>query len=206
MVCIVCIGDSIVEGEGDDKGLSGWVGRLSISQLKNKKVGENRVYNLGMGMETSIDLLHRLYSEVLYRKPEVIILQAAHGDSRHMNNNSGKNEYEIGKKARMRTYYRIFDFLSKSKIKVLIIGLNPVCEIKYKKERVDLYQKHVESTRRGLKRLCKEYNLNFIDPKENIFEDKDLTEFYVDGIHPNAKGYDLMFEKISNKLKELKYI
>lgn len=28
MPTIVCIGDSIVEGEGDELGLSGWAGRL----------------------------------------------------------------------------------------------------------------------------------------------------------------------------------
>ena len=202
MVCIVCIGDSIVEGEGDKKGLSGWVGRLSTSILKNSKVGENRVYNLGVGMETSIDLLHRLYSEVLYRKPDIIILQAAHGDSRFMKNNSGENEYEIGKKARMRTYNRIFEFLSKSNLNVLILGLNPVCDEKYNKDELEFYKKHNESTRKGLKLLCSEYNLPFLDPKEDIFKDKNLNELYEDGIHPNSKGYDIMFTKINEKLKE----
>jgi len=95
MTNIVCIGDSIVEGEGDESGKSGWVGRLQEKILKGSTVGENRVYNLGVGMETSMDLLHRLYSEVLYRNPDVIILQAAHGDSRSMLNNEGEEEFEI---------------------------------------------------------------------------------------------------------------
>ena len=86
MITIVCIGDSIVEGEGDEAGKSGWAGRLQERILKGSNVGGNRVYNLGMGMETSLDLLHRFFSEVLYRNPDVIILQASHGDSRSMLN------------------------------------------------------------------------------------------------------------------------
>ncbi len=62
MATIVCIGDSIVEGEGDELGLSGWAGRIQHKMLKDSKVGENRVYNLGMGMETSVDIMHRFFS------------------------------------------------------------------------------------------------------------------------------------------------
>ncbi|MFP4402212.1 MAG: hypothetical protein ACLFPL_03180 [Candidatus Nanoarchaeia archaeon] len=40
MVTIVCIDDSIVEGEGDEKGQKGWVGRLSKDILKDSNVGE----------------------------------------------------------------------------------------------------------------------------------------------------------------------
>ena len=115
MVTIVCLGDSIVEGEGDELGLSGWAGRLQQKILKGSKVGENRVYNLGTGMETSIDLMHRFFSEVLYRDPDIIIMQAAHGDSRSMLNNANEEEFEIGKGARMRTYHKLFKYLSQSK-------------------------------------------------------------------------------------------
>ncbi|MFC1780166.1 SGNH/GDSL hydrolase family protein [Patescibacteria group bacterium] len=202
---IVCIGDSIVEGEGDEFGLSGWAGRLQQRILKNSKVGENKVYNLGMGMETSIDLLHRFYSEVLYRDPDIIVLQASHGDSRFMLNNAKTNEFEIGKGARLRVYKKLFSYLSKSKKKVLIIGLNPVCTNTKLKKSLPQRAQHVESHNRGLKRLCLEYNLPFLDPR-NIFRRKSLEKYYVDGLHPNSKGYELMFKAIYKKLKELKYV
>jgi lysophospholipase L1-like esterase len=205
MVTIVCIGDSIVEGEGDESGQSGWAGRLQQRLLKGKHVGECRVYNLGMGMETSVDLLHRFFSEVLYRNPDIIILQAAHGDSRSMLNNEGAEEFEIGKGARMRTYRRLFTVLSQSKKKVLILGLNPLCMnpawLKAIPQRAD----HVESTNKGMKKLCAEYHLPFLDPRD-IFKGKILKEYYVDGLHPNAKGYDLMFVHIHQKLLSLNYL
>lgn len=205
MVTIVCIGDSIVEGEGDEAGKSGWAGRLSAKVLKSSKVGKNRVYNLGMGMETSIDLLHRFYSEVLYRNPDVIILQASHGDSRSIFNLAGEREFEIGKGARLRMYYRLFGYLSKSGKKVLILGLNPVCPTKKPKHQTPQRAAHVESHNKGLRALCKEYKLPFLDPRD-IFKGLKLENLYVDGLHPNAKGYDLMFKAIYNKLKGLKYI
>lgn len=205
MVKLVCIGDSIVEGEGDELGLSGWAGRLQHKILKNSKVGENRVYNLGMGMETSIDLLHRFFSEVLYRDPDIIILQAPHGDSRSMLNKKNEEEFEIGKGARLRAYQKLFSYLSQSKKKILILGLNPVSmNVKFKKS-VPQRAKHIELHNKGLKKLCNNYKLPFLDPRE-IFKNKKLEDYYVDGLHPNSKGYELMFKAIYNKLIELKYL
>jgi len=205
MVTIVCIGDSIVEGEGDESGQNGWVGRLQRKILKNSKVGESRVYNLGMGMETSIDLLHRFFSEVLYRNPDIIILQASHGDSRTRLNKAGEEEFEIGKGARMRMYERLLDYLSRSGKKVLILGLNPISmNVKFKKA-VPQRAAHIESHNRGLKRLCVEYTIPFLDPRE-IFKGKPLENLYADGLHPNSKGYELMFKAIYSKLVGLKYL
>lgn len=205
MVTIVCIGDSIVEGEGDASGEGGWAGRLQKKILKGSKVGEKRVYNLGMGMETSIDLLHRFFSEVLYRNPDIIILQAAHGDSRFKLNHAGEEEFEIGKGARTRMYHRLFDYLSRSGKKVLILGLNPVSlNVKFKKA-VPQRAAHIEAHNRGLARLCEECDIPFLDPRD-IFKGHKLDSLYVDGLHPNSKGYELMFKAIYTKLKSLKYI
>lgn len=205
MVKIVCIGDSIVEGEGDELGLSGWAGRLQHKILERSEVGENRVYNLGMGMETSIDLMHRFFSEVLYRNPDIIIMQAAHGDSRIMENNFGKEEFEIGKKARLRAYDKLFNYLGQSDKKVLIIGLNPVFVEGSLKESADKRAAHAESNNRGIRRMCGEFGLEFLDPRD-IFKNVNLKDYYVDGVHPNSKGYDLMFDFIHSKLLELKYL
>lgn len=204
MTTIVCIGDSIVEGEGDETGKSGWAGRLQEKILKDSKVGENRVYNLGMGMETSIDLLHRFFSEVLYRNPDVIILQASHGDSRSMLNNAQEEEFEIGKGARLRVYRRLFDYLKKDK-KVLVLGLNPVSVNAKFKKAVPQRTEHIESHNRGLEKMCKEYNLAFLNPRD-IFRGHKLEDLYVDGLHPNAKGYEMMYQAIYEELKNLDYL
>jgi lysophospholipase L1-like esterase len=192
-----------VEGEGDELGLSGWAGRLQQKVLYGSKVGENRVYNLGVGMETSIDLLHRFFSEVLYRDPDVIIMQAAHGDSRWMKNNSELLEFEIGKKARIRVYEKLFTYLEQSKKKILIIGLNPMNIQQISK--VDPRIKHIESHNRGLRKLCIKFHLPFLDPRD-VFKNLKLEEYYTDKIHPNARGYDLMFRKVYSKLGKLQYL
>lgn len=205
MVKIVCIGDSIVEGEGDELGQSGWAGRLQHKILKGSKVGENRVYNLGMGMETSIDLMHRFFSEVLYRNPDIIIMQAAHGDSRIGLNNSQIKEFEIGKGARLRSYNKLFTTLSQIQKKILIIGLNPISFNATPNKDSSQRSKHIESHNKGLKTLCDQFKLQFLDPRD-IFKDIKLGEFYADGIHPNSKGYELMFNAIYKKLIQLKYL
>lgn len=205
MVSVVCIGDSIVEGEGDEAGLGGWVGRLHNFLLKGSKVGENRVYNLGVGMETSLDLLHRFFSEVLYRNPDIIIFQGAHGDSRSTLNNAGELEHEIGKGARMRVYHRLFDYLQRSGRKTLVLGLNPVSNEPQFMKALPQREKHIESYNKGLRRLCGEYELPFLDPRD-IFEDIDLATVYADGLHPNSKGYEIMYKAVLQKLRKLKYL
>lgn len=205
MVSIVCIGDSIVEGEGDEVGLGGWAGRLHNHLLKGSEVGENRVYNLGVGMETSLDLLHRFFSEVLYRNPDIIIFQGAHGDSRSILNNAGELEYEIGKGARMRVYHRLFDYLQRSGKKILILGLNPISSDPQFIKMLPHRKKHVELYNKGLRHLCKEYGLPFLDPRD-IFEDIDLALVYADGLHPNSKGYEIMYKAVLQELHKLKYL
>lgn len=205
MATIVCIGDSIVEGEGDEEGLSGWAGRLQRELLKGAAVGQTRVYNLGMGMETSIDLMHRFFSEVLYRDPDLIIMQAAHGDSRYMFNQSRELEYEIGKGARLRSYHKVFKYLSASGKKVLILGLNPVSSDSKFNKPTNQRSEHIDAHNKGLKTLCQEYGLQFLDPR-TIFSSVDLSKHYADGLHPNAAGYDVMYKEILKKLKELRYI
>jgi lysophospholipase L1-like esterase len=202
---IVCIGDSIVEGEGDESGQGGWAGRLQKKVLTGSRVGENRVYNLGMGMETSMDLLHRFFSEVLYRNPDIIIIQAAHGDSRSMLNNDDEEEFEIRKGARLRSYRRIFEYLESSGVKSLILGLNPVLVTNENEKLAGNRANHVESNNRGISKLCAEYGLAFLDPRD-IFSQHNLHDLYVDSIHPNAKGYDLMYESIKVRLEELGYL
>lgn len=205
MVNVVCIGDSVVEGEGDESGLGGWAGRLHHYLLENSDVGEHRVYNLGMGMETSLDLLHRFFSEVLYRNPDVIILQGAHGDSRSTLNNAGELEYEIGKGARMRVYHRLFDYLQRSGKKVLILGLNPISSDPQFTKTFSQRTRHIELYNKGLRHLCSEYKLPFLDPRD-IFAGIDLASVYVDGLHPNSKGYEIMYTAVLEELRKLKHL
>jgi len=122
-----------------------------------------------------------------------------------MQNNAGKEEFEIGKKARLRGYDKLFSYLSKLNQKVLILGLNPIFIKKDAKKNVIQRAGHIEKHNKGLKKLCQEFRFPFLDPR-NIFKNVKLNEYYVDTIHPNSKGYDLMFKSIYKKLVELKYL
>ena len=194
---IVCIGDSIVEGEGDELGLSGWAGRLQQKILKGAKVGEHRVYNLGMGMETSLDLMHRFFSEVLYRDPDVIIMQASHGDSRSMLNNAEEEEFEIGKGARMRSYHKLFTYLAQSGKKVLILGLNPVSMNAKFKKAVPQRAQHIESHNRGLEKLCEEYELPFLDLREDV---REYEEKFLDSNYLSSGGHKTIAKALAAKI------
>ena len=68
---LICIGDSIVEGEGDDAKLGGWVGRIASKLPFNH--GDYRTYNLGIAGNTITEVWHRV-DEVYIRDPDIVIL------------------------------------------------------------------------------------------------------------------------------------
>lgn len=173
MSTIFCIGNSIVESEGDEFGAGGWVGRLQHKILANTKVGENRVYNLGVGMETSLDLLHRLHSEVSYRNPDIIILQASHGDSRFHQSLDGKHDFEIGSAARLRTWSRILRFLKN--FKSLVVGLNPICLDPSFKKAIPQRAEDFEEYNEFIRKECRRSRIPFLDAMVSTPTQKDTT-------------------------------
>ena len=76
---VVCLGDSITEGLGDERGL-GWVGRLAL-HLAETYPSKWDINNLGVAGDTSIDIKLRLMTECLPRYPVRLILSAGINDT-----------------------------------------------------------------------------------------------------------------------------
>jgi len=209
MFGILCFGDSISFGRGENPCI-GWVGRLKDY---HERLGfHNGVYNLGVPGHTSADLLQRFDIEaqarLRLRWPDdkyVILIAIGTNDCKW----DGMPEENTPRCTLEDFEKNIQELIAKSKTKkaqTIFIGLTPVDESKtlpfektaFKNERVKQFNDIIE-------KKCEESNIPFIDIFNPVSEE-DYPLLLEDGLHPNKKGYDKMFEIIKNFLVESKHI
>ncbi|QQR78139.1 MAG: SGNH/GDSL hydrolase family protein [Candidatus Moraniibacteriota bacterium] len=182
-------GDSITYGEGDREGL-GWVGRLRRSRLTT----DYCVYNFGVCGDTTEDLLKRFVIEANSIQPDIVVFAIGINDSKIPANETAnkvtiekyqKNIQELLKMARGYTD------------KIYIVGATKVNDqtirdsgTRFKNETIQTYNKY-------LKELSLSENLIFID----VFEILDTNNDLEDGLHPNARGYEKLYQILSKLVK-----
>jgi len=209
----VCIfGCSIAHGCWDYK-YGGWVARLK-KFLEQKRVSDKErylVYNLSISGNTAEDVLKRFEIEcksVGKEDFDFIIFSVGTNDSlfifdeNHLTTSPEKFKEDIQK---------LIKLARKFTKKIIFIGLLPVDETKttplpWKANRY-YKNEYILKNNEILKEVCKENNVYFIE----MFEDwkklnyKDLLDYY-DGLHPNSKGHEKIFETVKDFLIENKII
>ena len=176
-------GDSITYGAGDTTGL-GWVGFLR-SHFYEKDYG---VYNRGICGDTTEDLLKRFEIEVNSIEPNLIILAVGINDSKIP-------EGQAGNKVPFAQFQKnIKELIDKAKSKaqkVIVVGLTEINEETvgsssvFRNETIKKYDDY-------LKEIADVEDVNYVDMQGVLDIQSDLE----DGLHPNAKGYKKMFDKI----------
>lgn len=207
---VVCIGDSITEGVGDSCAM-GWVGRLNKDFAENNTQDEPwRFINLGVAGDTSIDIKHRLCSEVFYRTPQVLIIAAGINDTAYKIWPEKRGQKVDIHMARF-TWKESFAILKGKGYPTIIIGPTPVNESKLpsvwrpfdeKDKGTDLLNDSISAYNDMLKEEALNAGYSFID----MFNTLDHNAFIAtldDGLHPNAQGFDLMANIIKSRLIEL---
>ncbi len=184
---VICIfGDSITWGAWD-KELGGWVNRLRL--YFDNQNQETEIYNCGVDGDYVGDVLKRFNVEAQARNPQIIVLAIGINDSPHSSNPNGTNLKEL------KTQY--LELIKKAKRftqKIIILGPTNVDdnnEKGYKNE-------SIETVSGIIQKLAEKQKLTFID----LFGILSIDEFE-DGLHPNSKGHQKIFEKVNEALKEL---
>ena len=183
---VICIfGASITWGAYDPEA-SGWVNRLRL-YFDNQNDSQVRVYNLGISGDKTADVLKRFDAEATARKPDKIILAVGTNDSPH-------NTYPTGTKLSKfeKQYCQLITKSKKFTKDIVILGLTNVDDSNNK----DYKNEHLEKYNNIIKNLAQKENLPFID----IFGILSIDEF-ADGLHPNAKGHQKIFEKVKEVFK-----
>jgi len=196
---IICIfGASIVWGAVDPEH-SGWVGRLR-SFLELKRNFEIDVYNLGVSGDTTTDLLERFEVECKAREPNIILISIGINDAQYINNESNPR---TSLKDFRNNIQKVIKIAQRFTPQIIFVGFNPIDESKtmpipwspekyYTNENVKKYNDMV-------KLVNKENNLLFIE----IFEEwmkVDYRNLLEDGLHPNSKGHQKIFETVKDFL------
>jgi len=195
---IICVfGASSTWGAGDyDKG--GWVNRLRLYIDKRTKEGGDYIelYNLGISGNTTRDILKRFESEMKARNPDLIILSIGDNDSALVPlEEFGKNIDKIVKLAK-----------KQGKHDIVFIGTKPVNEklttpvkwdtsLSYTNEKLREYNKKNRE-------IAEKHNILFLDLSGVIDPEEDLA----DGLHPNSKGHEKLYQKTKSFLERNKLI
>lgn len=192
MTRICVFGDSITFGYNDDEG--GWVDRLKrFFFTQNNDVS---VYNVGISGDTTENLLSRLELECIQREPNVLIFAIGINDSSYI---ESKENHQIDVKFFRDNLSKILEIGRKFTQTIVFIGLTRVDEIKTKPipwdKRKYYDNENVQKYNSIIKDFCSDNNIPFVSMIDTINLD-DLD----DGLHPNSKGHEKIFEKIRNFL------
>lgn len=201
---IVCFGDSLVEGEGDVACQGGWVGRLAaVLKPNHGNFGGYRIFNLGIGGATAVDLRMR-FGEAVICRPDILIIGCFSNDfliRPAAINPSGIDEHRVASFDMQRAWNELLGDATKLCDKVLIVGSPRDYSENVSRQRSLPYGPNEHKA--FIRSLCERYKApQLLDYPSFVNESDVRTEFD----HPNAKGYDLMFKDIYAKLQQLKWV
>lgn len=207
MTKILCFGDSITFGLGE-KPCFGWAGRLK-NYIESKK-GYNLVYNLGISGEFASDINKRLeieYSKRISTKARgnFLIIAIGINDTRWIGlpteNLPQTKLTDFDKEIKL-----LINKVKRLKIPCVFIGLTPVDESKtFPFIKTTFQNNRIKEFDECIKTNCLKNNIPFLDifQKFSKLEYKRLLD---DGLHPNSKGYEKMYELIKEFLIKQKLI
>jgi len=204
---ILVFGDSITWGAFDSEG-GGWVERLKVSMWTK---GDIQVYNLGISGEKTSNLLERFESEETKARSKeneetIIIFAIGINDSYFVHS---KNSLMVPPEQFKENIQKLTDLAQKFSSKIIFIGLTRVDESKttpipwdtdksYKNENIKKYNEIIKSA-------CKDKNIYFVEIFDKWLQ-SDYKNLLEDGLHPNSKGHQKIFEIVKDFLIHNKII
>lgn len=205
MILFAC-GASSAYGAWDTEG--GWVARLRKSI--DQKGFEDFVYNLGISGNTTADLIGRFDSEIRARLKDaegddeeiIILFDIGKNDSAEWENSVSPADYE-------KNLSVLIALAQKYTANIAFLPILPADERKtnpvswdenlfYKNENIRHYNEIIQ-------RVCDREKIVLIDITK-LFVATDLPDLLEDGLHPNDKGHDLIFQEVQSALKKLGWI
>lgn len=196
----LCVfGSSVTWGTGDKK-RGGWANRLQDYLSNQSKRGYTKLYNLGISNDTTSDILKRFQREALARRANGLIFFAGNNDASYKYKTGvfriplsqfEKNLEEIIKRGKKITRNIIFICTRNfDETKTIPVSWADDC----------FTNKNMKRYNQKIKEVCKRNKVLFLDTGE-LKKD----EFY-DGLHPNKKGHEKIFQKVAKFLKKNKWI
>ncbi|HIJ11403.1 TPA: hypothetical protein HA278_05075 [Candidatus Woesearchaeota archaeon] len=197
---LLLFGDSITFGKGVPSG-RGW--STLLREYAEPQDPYNYIYNLGIPGDTSTHLLERFSTEANARyktnRPEntyAIVIAIGINDTRALV--QGEPETSFAQfTGNIQTLISQAQDITEH---LFFIGLTRVDETLtqpwedtyFDNETIEKYEKEIQ-------RLCQEHSVPFLDVE---WEKENYKELLADGLHPNEKGYQFIFEKVKKFLED----
>ena len=188
----ICVfGDSIAYGRSDMEN-GGWANRLMLSML-NESTDYTVVYNLGIPGELMLEAPKRISAEASYRKPGLSILALGVNDTEHDSALGLPATSESDFKSAAEKVIAALKQHSEKTLALSILNVHPENPKKYSNDAIARYNEILSDV--GARQGTEQLNVfGLLDP---------TTDFSPDGIHPNSRGHQKIFEKVLPIAKKL---
>lgn len=208
MPTILAFGDSITRGTGISRN-GGWANLLrqylDMENVENNKLFYD-VYNLGIGGETSKSLLERIGDESkrrIWGKTATLIAVGINDSAWVID----KKRNWVSREEYGRNLKKIIKKAENFSHKIILIGPNPIDETKTSPasfdETLNYFEKDLKRYNNIMKNIASDNSILFINLIDQLDDFEDCT---IDGLHPNDKGHEKMFEVIRKELIKEKII
>jgi lysophospholipase L1-like esterase len=185
-------GDSITHGSGDSEAL-GWVGRIRKALSTHDY---NHIYNFGICGETSENVLARFAIEAKAIKPDHIVIAVGINDSKFP---EGLDTHKVSLDNYRKNLSELLLAAKQYTDSIALVSATKVNDEWRSARGSRFINKEIAKFNEVLAILAKVHGLKYID----VFESVDPATDLADGLHPNAQGYQKMFEVIKSNLKWL---
>ncbi|MFH0952265.1 MAG: GDSL-type esterase/lipase family protein [Patescibacteria group bacterium] len=194
----ICIfGASITHGFYDtEKG--GWADRIK-QQIAFKD--KTSLFNLGISGDTTDDLLIRVAVELKARQPGAVVFALGNNDSA-FDKKVKKNQVPIEQFED--NVHRLIEIARQFTKDITYVGLMPIDErrvnpwlghLLYLIDTLKEYDNKIEA-------VCRKEKIQYI----KLFNELNTSEYLNnlhDGLHPNAKGHEMIFNILKDQLKSI---
>jgi lysophospholipase L1-like esterase len=206
---IACLGDSITAGACDEEGL-GWTARLN-QLFAQRKPMDYWVQSCGISGDTVIDAWHNLIGQVRHINPEILLIKIGVNDV-CIREGIEPESFQVSRADRLNMWIKILTFAKANFEHVFVICPLPIetdlirfkawendaagqTSFRYEQETIQIYNDDIQN-------LCKKHEIPCLSLFKKWTSLSNLPDYYADGLHPNAKGHQLLAEDIFQFLKE----
>jgi len=192
---ILIFGDSIAWGAFDFE-YGGWVERLKTKYLGTYKKEEIGVYNLSISSNDTRGILYSLEKELsIFNKiePEEYIFLFSIGSNDPLYVDT-RNNIRVPFDEFKNNLKKIIELSKKYTTKIVFTGLLTIDENKTMPWSEDEYweNKDLKKYNDAIKEVCDNNKLDFI-PFWDLLDKNDLQ----DGLHPNSRGHEKIFNRVN---------
>jgi lysophospholipase L1-like esterase len=145
-------------------------------------------FNRGIGGQVTGQMLLRFYQDVIALQPKAVVIFGG-------TNDIGSNIGPVPMETIENNLAAMADMAKGNGIKVIMASLTPVCDLPGKPPMTPgRPPESIQTLNRWIKDYSARHNLVFLDYFSATADDKGLlrAELTEDGLHPTAKGYEIM--------------